>query len=96
MTIFQGMWCPTTKMNVTFSMENGVLNTALRCFTQKIPYWLNESQKTSFGGAFSPISVVLLDRLFPKKTKKKKKKTGFTHVWTPTNQVNFMKIGSKL
>ncbi len=66
MTIFQGMGCRTTKINITFSMGNGVLNTALKFFYQKTPYWLNESQKINFGATFSPISVVLLDRLFPK------------------------------
>ncbi len=48
-------------------MENGVPNMALKFFPQKPPYPLNESQKTSFGGTFCPILVVLLDRLFPKK-----------------------------
>ncbi len=58
-------------MNITFSIGNGVRNTALKFFPQKTPYWLNESQKTSFGGTFSLISVVLLDRLFSKKINKK-------------------------
>ncbi len=58
-------------------------------FPQKTP-WLNENQKTSFGGTFSPISVVLLlDRLFPKTI-------DFTYVCTLTNHANFMKIDSKL
>ncbi len=70
-------------------MGNGVPSTALKFFPQESPYRLNESEKTSFGGTFSPISVVLLNQLF-----QKKKKVGFAHVWTRTNHVNFMKIGS--
>ncbi len=66
MTIFQGIGCRTTKMNVTFSMKNGIPNTALKFFPQEPPYWLNESQKTSIGGTVSLITVVLLDRWFPK------------------------------
>ncbi len=69
MTIFQGVGRRTTKMNITFSMGNVASNTALKFFSLKIPYWLNESQKTSFGVTFSRISVVLLDRLFPKKNR---------------------------
>ncbi len=77
-TFFQGMVCRMTKMNVTFSMGNGVSNTALKFFPQKTPYRLNESQKTSYW------------------TNCFKKKNRFTHVWTGTNHVNFIKIGSKL
>ncbi len=65
-----------------------------KIFSSKNPYWLNKRQNPSFRGTFSPISVVLLDRLFPKK--KKKKKGGFTHVWIRTNHANFVKICSKL
>ncbi len=65
--LFQGMGCWTTKMNITFCMGNGVPNTTLKFFHQKTTYQLNKSQKTSRGGTFSLISVVLLDRLFPKK-----------------------------
>ncbi len=36
---FYGKWIP---------------NTALNFFLHKTPYWLNESQKTNFGGTFSP------------------------------------------
>ncbi len=67
MTIFQRMECWMTKMIITFSMGNGVPNTALKFFLQKPPYWLNESPKKRFWGTFSPMSVVLLDRLFPRK-----------------------------
>ncbi len=49
-----------------------------------------KAKKPVLEGTFSPISVVLLDLLFPKKKKK------LTHVWTRTNHVNFMKIGPKL
>ncbi len=87
--IFWGVGRQMTKMNITFSLGNGVLNTALKLFPQKNPHRLNESQKTSFGGTFSPILAVLLDRLFPKEI-------GLTHVWTRANHVNFMKIDSKL
>ncbi len=73
-------------MNITFSMGNGVTNTALKFFPPKTPYRLNESQKTSFGGR---LSVVLLDRLIPEKIE-------FTHRWTRTNHMDFIKTGSKL
>ncbi len=63
--------CPA-KMNITFSMGNGLPNTALKFFPQKTLYWRSDSQKTSFEATFSPISGVLLDQLFPKKKKKKK------------------------
>ncbi len=66
MTIFQEMGSRMIKMNITFFMGNGVPNTALKVFPQKPPYWQNESQKNSFEGTFSPVSVVLLDQLFPK------------------------------
>ncbi len=57
MTIFQEVVCPATKMNITFSMGNGVPNTELKHFPRKTVYWLNESQKTSFGGhIFSHVS----------------------------------------
>ncbi len=88
MTIFEVKRRRTTKMSKTFSARNGVPNTVHKFFPQKIPYWLDEGQKTGFGGIFSPILVVLLGRLFPK-TK------GFTHRWTRIKHVNFMK-SSKL
>ncbi len=68
MTIFQGMGRRTTKMHITFSMGNGIPNIALKFSPQKNPYWLNESQKTSFEDIFCPIFVVLLDRLFWKQS----------------------------
>ncbi len=79
MTIFQGMVCWTTKMNIIFSMGNGVPNMALKFFPQKPPYGLNESQETSFEGTFSPISVVRLDWLFPKKKNR-------VHPWMDLHQ----------
>ncbi len=39
-------------------MENGVPNTALKFFPQKIPYWLNKSQKSVFvhmSGSIKPM-----------------------------------------
>ncbi len=62
MTIFQGMGCRMTKMNITFSMRNGVPNTALKFFPEKSPYRRNESQK--------PVSRAHISGsigLFPKK-----------------------------
>ncbi len=88
-TIFEGTVRSTPKMNVTFSVGKGVPNTVFKFFPKKKPYHLNLTQKTTFGGTFSPISVVLLGRLFLKTI-------GFTHWWTRTNHVIFMKIGSKL
>ncbi len=46
-------------------------------------------EKLVFRGTFSFISMVLLGRLFPKTIE-------FTHEWSGTDQVNFMKISSKL
>ncbi len=89
MTIFQGIGYRTSKMNITFSIGNGVPNMVLRFFPQKTPYWLNESEESSFGGTFSPYQWFYWTNCFQKKVR-------FTHVWTRTNHVNFMKIGSKL
>ncbi len=58
-------------------------------FSSKPLYGLNKSQKISFGATFPPISMVLLDHCF-------QKKIGFTHVYTHTNHVKFMKISLKL
>ncbi len=60
MTIFQGTGRRMTKMNKTFSMGDGVSNTASKCFPQKSLYRLNESQKTSLRGIFSLTLGVLL------------------------------------
>ncbi len=65
MTIFEGKGRPMTRMNVTFSVSNGVPNTVFKFFPQKHPCRLNESQKTDFGATFSP-SAVLFYWLFPK------------------------------
>ncbi len=89
MTIFRRMGCRTTKINITFSMGNGVPNTAWKFFPQKPPYSWMKAKKLVLGAHFPPISLVLVYRLFPKNK-------GFIHVWTRTNRVNFMKIGSKL
>ncbi len=66
MNNFEGKERLTIKMNITFFMKNGAPNIILKFFLQKSLYRQNESQKTNFGGTFSPISVVLLGRLFPK------------------------------
>ncbi len=67
MTIFQGMGCWTTNTNITFSMGNGVPNKALIFFPQKSLNRLNESQKTSFGGTFSPYQWFYWTYYFKKK-----------------------------
>ncbi len=77
-TIFEGMGRRTTKMNITFSLGNRVPNTVFKVFSPKTPYRPTSTRKTGFGGTFSPISVVLMGRLFPKTI-------GFTHEWTRTN-----------
>ncbi len=53
MTIFQGMRCRTTKMNITFSMRNGVSNMALKFFSQKPPHigWM-KAKKPVLGAHF--------------------------------------------
>ncbi len=89
MTIFVGTGRQMRKMDTTFSMGNGVLNIVFKFFPQKSAYRLNESQKTSFEGTFSPIPVVLLGRLLTKII-------GLTYGWTRIYHVNFMKISSKL
>ncbi len=90
MTIFEGTERQTTKMNITFlEGGNGVPNTIFKIFSQKTLYRLTKTRKTSLGSSFFPVSVVLLDRSF-------QKTIGFTHEWTRTNRVNFIKIDSKL
>ncbi len=68
---------------------SGVPSTVFQFFCIKSLIWSDLNTKNWFWGTFSPISVVLLDRLFPKTI-------GFTHEWTRINHVNFMKIDSKL
>ncbi len=51
---FSGKGCPTTKINIIFSMGNGVPNTTLKFFPQKPPYWVNESHKNRCGAHFPP------------------------------------------
>ncbi len=72
-----------------FFLVNVVPSTVFKFFSQKTPFRLTKTRKTGFGGTFSPISVVLLGRLFPKTI-------GFTHESTHANRANFMKICSKL
>ncbi len=88
-TIFEGKERRNTKMNITFSVGNGVPNTFLSFFFRKYHNQLNENRKIGFETTFSPISVILSDRLFLKTI-------GFIHGWIRVNSVNFMKIGSKL
>ncbi len=71
MTIFQEIECRTIKMDVTFSVGNGVPNMALKFFPQKRPYWLNDSQKTSFGEHFLHISGSIGAKVSKKKIKNK-------------------------
>ncbi len=52
MTIFQRMGHWTMKMNITFSMGNGIPNTVLKFFPQTPSYRLNESQKPVLGEHF--------------------------------------------
>ncbi len=89
MTLFQGMGSRTAKMNKTFPMGNGVLNAVLKIFPQKPPYRSNEGQKTFMGAHFPYLSGSIGPIV-------SKKNIGFVHVWTRTNHVNFIKIGSKL
>ncbi len=72
-TIFEetGRWTP--KMNVTFSMGNGVPNIVSEFFPRKSPYWLSESGKTGFGAHFLKKidfwgSYLIEDRLIEKKS----------------------------
>ncbi len=51
MTIFDVKGCQMTKISRTFFKGKRVPNTVFKFFPRKIPYWLNESQKTGFGGA---------------------------------------------
>ncbi len=86
MTIFEGKGRRTTKINAIIFWGNKLPNTDFKFFPQKKPYHLTRTQKTGFGGTFSPISVVLSGRLFPKTI-------GFTHEWNRSNHMNFVKIG---
>ncbi len=47
-------WSSNDKNEYNFSIGNGVPNTALKFFSQKTPYRLNESQKNSLGAHFLP------------------------------------------
>ncbi len=58
MTNFWGMGHRMTKMNTTFSIENGVPNTILKFFPQKSLYRLNKNQKTSFGAHSDSIGPI--------------------------------------
>ncbi len=95
MTIYQGMGRWTTKVNITFSVGNGVPSTTLKFFPQKTSYQMNESQKTSFGVHFPQYQWFYRTNSFQKNLKKITK-IWFTNVCTYTNRVNFMKICSKL
>ncbi len=90
MTIFEetGGGMLMTKINITFSMGNGLPNTVFKFFPQKHLYRLNESQKTYFGAYFLHASGSFVP-LFSRPIR-------FIHGWTRTNQLNLMKIGSKL
>ncbi len=89
MAIFQGMWSQITKMETTFSMENGVPNTTLKFFPKKPHTGLMKAKKSVLGAHFPHISGSIGPIV-------NKKKIGFTRVWTRTNHVNFMNISSKL
>ncbi len=63
-----GHWT-TKRLYLTFSIGNGVPNTAFKFFSSETLYHLDlNPKKTGFGGTFSPISVVLLCQLFLKTT----------------------------
>ncbi len=53
MTIFQRIGCRMTKMNITFSMKNGIPNTALKLFSSKTPHtgWI-KAKKPVLGAHF--------------------------------------------
>ncbi len=69
MTIFHGIECQTTKMNITFSMGNGLPNMPLQIFPETPPYRLNDSQKTSFGAHFPPYQWFYWNNCFQNKNK---------------------------
>ncbi len=89
MIYFEGMWHWTRKMNITFFGEIGY-RIQFSSFFLKTPHTVRlKPEKLVLRGTFSPIFVVPFGRLF-------RKTIAFTHKWTRTNHVNFMKIGSKL
>ncbi len=70
-SIFQEMRCRTTKVNITFSIWNGVPNTTLKFFPEKTPYRLNESQKPAVGTHIFPRISGSIGLIVSKKKKKK-------------------------
>ncbi len=54
MTIFQRMGCWTTKMSITFSMGNGIPNTALKFFPQKPHTGWIKTKEPVWGANFLP------------------------------------------
>ncbi len=77
----------TTKVNITFSGDNGVLNTVFKLFPQKDLYHLTWTRKTGFGAHFPPYLWLYWADCF-----QKQKGSPIVGV----HRVNFMKIGSKL
>ncbi len=77
MTIFEETGRRKTKMNITFSVGNGVTNTVFKFFPQKTPRRLNEIRKNRFwehifsyiSGSIQPIS-----------------KNNWVHPWVSTHQ----------
>ncbi len=70
MTIFLGMWHRMTKMNIMFSMGNGVPNTAMKLFPQKPHTGLMKAKKTVLGYIFPHISGSIGPVVYKKKKKK--------------------------
>ncbi len=68
MTIFLGMTCVSTKMNINFSKGNEVPNRALKFFPQN-PIPAEWKPKNQFWGYIFPYISDSLDRLFPKKSR---------------------------
>ncbi len=63
-TIFEGLGCWMTKMNITFSVGNRVTNTVFKFFPQKNPdEW---KPKNQLWGQFPAISVILFDNYVQK------------------------------
>ncbi len=58
---------PMTKMNITFSLGDWVSNQALKFFSQKPPYWLNERKNQFWGHIFLHISRSIGTIVFKKK-----------------------------
>ncbi len=79
MTVFERMGRRITKINITFSAENGVRNAVFKFFPLKNSYRLNGSQKTGFWGHIFPHISVSIGPTVSRNNR--------GHLWIDTHQL---------